>query len=42
MKIAGYGSIIQGHGSADPDPYPHQNVMDPEHWLLDNAKEYGT
>ncbi len=21
----------QRHGSADPDP--HQNVMDPEHWL---------
>jgi hypothetical protein len=28
-KIAGYGSISQRHGSADPDP--HQNVMDPEH-----------
>jgi hypothetical protein len=26
-----YGSISQRHGSADPDP--HQNVMDPEHWL---------
>ncbi len=23
----------QRHGSADPDPDPHQNVMDPEHWL---------
>ncbi len=32
MKIA--GSISQGHGSADPDPDPHQNVMDPGHWFL--------
>ncbi len=36
-KIAGFGSesvsgsIIQSHGFADPDPDPHQNVMDPEH-----------
>ena len=30
-KIA--GSISQRHGSADPDP--HQNVMDPEHCLLE-------
>ncbi len=36
-KIAGSGSesgsrtIKQRHGSADPDPDPHQNVMDPEH-----------
>ena len=29
-KIAGPGSISQRHGSADPDPDPHQNVMDPE------------
>jgi hypothetical protein len=28
---SGSGSISQRHGSADPDP--HQNVMDPEHWL---------
>ncbi len=34
MKIAGSGSIRQRHGSANPDPDPHQNVMDPEHWLL--------
>jgi hypothetical protein len=27
------GSISQRHGSADPDPDPHQNVMDPEHRL---------
>ncbi len=33
MKIAGSGSISQKHGSADPDPDPPQNVMDPEHWL---------
>ncbi len=24
--------ISQRHGSADPDPDPHQNVMDPRHW----------
>jgi hypothetical protein len=30
-KIAGSGSISQRHGSADADP--HQNVMDPEHWV---------
>jgi hypothetical protein len=35
MKIEGTGSglISQRHGSADPDPDPHQNVMDPQHWL---------
>jgi hypothetical protein len=39
MKIEGSrsasesGSISPRHGSADPDP--HQNVMDPQHWLLD-------
>jgi hypothetical protein len=33
MKIEGSGSISQRHGSADPDPNPdpHQNVMDPQH-----------
>jgi hypothetical protein len=37
MKMAGSepgsecGSISQGLGSADPDPDPHQNVMDPQH-----------
>ncbi len=30
-KIAGSGSISQRHGSADPDPDPPQNVMDPQH-----------
>jgi hypothetical protein len=28
------GSINQRHGSVDPDPDPHQNVMDPEHCPL--------
>jgi hypothetical protein len=32
-KKAGSGSIIQKHGSADPDPDPSQNVMDPHHCL---------
>jgi hypothetical protein len=27
-KIAGSGSISPRVGSADPDPDPHQNVMD--------------
>ncbi len=29
---SGSGSISQRHGSADPDPDPHQNVMNPELW----------
>ena len=29
--IEGSGSISQKHGSEDPDPDPHQNVMDPQH-----------
>ncbi len=33
-KIAGSGSISQRHGSADPDPDPPQNVMDPQHSSL--------
>jgi hypothetical protein len=34
-KIAGSGSISLRHGSKDPDldPDPHQNVMDPKHWM---------
>ncbi len=28
---SGSGSISQRHGSVDPDPDAHQNVMDPEH-----------
>ncbi len=40
MKISGSGSesgfgfISQMHGSADPDPDPHQNVIDQQHWRL--------
>jgi hypothetical protein len=34
MKIegsaSGSGSICQRHGYMDPDPDPHQNVMDPQ------------
>jgi hypothetical protein len=33
-KIAGSGFISQMPGSADPDPDPHQNVMDPQHRLV--------
>jgi hypothetical protein len=32
------GSISQRHGSADPDPDPHQNVMDLQHWKLATNK----
>jgi hypothetical protein len=45
-KIEGSGSyfgsrsISQRHGSADPDP--HQNVMDPQHWLLSLKLEMNT
>jgi hypothetical protein len=28
----GSGSISQMYGSAYPDPDPHQNVTDPQHW----------
>jgi hypothetical protein len=37
MKIEGSGSISLRHGSADPDPDPHQNVMDPQHWYFYQA-----
>ncbi len=30
----GSGSISLRHGSTDPDPDSHQNVMDPEHWKI--------
>ncbi len=37
-KIAGSGSesgsISQRYGSADPDPDPQKNVMDPQHWWI--------
>jgi hypothetical protein len=29
---SGSGSISQRHGFPDPDP--HQNVVDPEHWFF--------
>ncbi len=32
-KITGSGSISQRHGSADLDPDPYQDVMDPQHWF---------
>jgi hypothetical protein len=32
-KIEGSGAISQRHGSADPDPDPPQNVLDPQHCL---------
>jgi hypothetical protein len=46
MKIAGSasgsgsesGSISQRHGSANPDP--HQNVMDPQHWVTTCSQFY--
>jgi len=36
MKIAGSGSINLRHGSADPDPDldPPQNVIDPQHCII--------
>jgi hypothetical protein len=30
LEGSGSGSISQRHGCADPDPYPPQNVMDPQ------------
>ncbi len=42
-KIAGSGSesgsISQMHGSADPDPDPPKNVMDPQHGLKPQVLE---
>jgi hypothetical protein len=31
---SGSGSISQRYRSGDPNPDPHQNVTDPQHWLL--------
>jgi hypothetical protein len=52
MKIEGSGSaygsesgsISQRHGSADPhpDPDPHQNVMDPQHWSEVRIRGFGS
>jgi hypothetical protein len=43
MKIEGSGSISQRHGSADPepDPDPHQNVMGPQHCLIESSAMQG-
>jgi hypothetical protein len=30
IEGSGSGSINRRHGSAEPDPDPHQNVMDPQ------------
>jgi hypothetical protein len=38
-NIAGSGSISQRHGSADPDPDPRQNIMDPQHCLNPDDQE---
>jgi hypothetical protein len=29
--------LVRGMDGVDPDPDPHQNVMDPEHWFKDVA-----
>jgi len=42
MKIAGSGSISQWHGSADPDPDPHQNFEDPQHWIYPSPQGCGS
>jgi hypothetical protein len=34
------GPICQRHGSADPDPDPHQNIMNPQHWLVCWTQKY--
>jgi hypothetical protein len=31
LKVNDEKRSIRRHGSADPDPDPHQNVMDPQH-----------
>jgi hypothetical protein len=40
-KIAGSGSLIRRHGSADlgPDPDSHQNVMDPQTQVVTTNKK---
>jgi hypothetical protein len=37
MKIE--GSISQRHGSADPDPVPHQNFMDSQQWCMVSTRK---
>ncbi len=41
MKIEGSasGSISQRHGSAESEPDPHKNVMDPQHWSLQDPEK---
>ncbi len=41
-KIAGSGSIGHRHGSADPDPDPHQNAMDPQHCSVVDPDPHGS
>jgi hypothetical protein len=45
-KIAGSGSesgsISQRHGSADPDPDLHQNVLDPDSLVILSLAATGT
>jgi hypothetical protein len=31
---SGAGFISQRYGFLDPDPDPHQNITDPQHWLF--------
>jgi hypothetical protein len=33
-KGVGSGSIDQRYRFGDPDPDPHQNVTDPQHWKI--------
>jgi hypothetical protein len=37
LSESGSGSTIQRHGSADLDPDPHQNVMDPQHCVKQSS-----
>jgi hypothetical protein len=40
-KKKGVGSRV-GSGDQEPDPDPHQNVTDPQHWLgVCNTEERG-
>ncbi len=38
-KKAGSGSISPKHGSADPDPDPHRNVMVSQHSLAEGIPD---
>jgi hypothetical protein len=39
---SGEGSISQRYGSWDPDPYPQQNVTDPQHCVKHKIVRYWT